>query len=1766
MERSRKEERMTKRNGRVKGFSLMTGAIIMATAMAGWCSGAEPNATILKPEDAILWVNGTQKQTRIYVPNHFGPGTNSVMLWTVSREVFSQLRWTLTGLPEGEYELALRIFGSGYFCFGDGLYQQASLYHNDRRVVWADHTEPCRPENIMEKRAYQADLLSGRVLRLKSGDVIRLEIDPWASNITVGPLRLIPAAPGTALFPERTAPLKWLQAGLGRTETNGNEVVQEAWFFSSGAWPRSFTVQATATGYERTRLLDTQETITLAPGERQSRTYRFPYASDGRTTFHLLLSTPDVRPMDLVRVFVRDVQEGARPRSSLSGEWECAYVPGAEPGKVPPADLRWEPIQIPNVLSPEKGHCAWFRKQFPVPPYVKGERIVLKFGQVLCESWCYLNGKPVGYQRRGSEPFEIDITEACKPEGTNELLLACRSWIAYSPVNQQRVASGGKAIFKDAMLEPAGYTANAQLGVTRPVWLEARPSVAVQDVEVVTSIREGKLELAYVLVNKGSAARRVTISPVILDAGRTVMELPGKTVDLLAGGTVAVSFEKPWADAVRWTLGQPHLYVLRTEVKPDQGAADRHLQRFGFRELWIDGARFVLNGTPVKLRSAWTSGGNFPPLDGTPAERLENLYRGQLKSLHQNDVELMRTHNCIGVDEVCDMADETGVLLKIENGDFCQQNFTLDEGYWRAAVASESRMVDVYRNHPSVVMWSAGNENMWGWPHEQRVSGSPANQRQMEVCRVMRQHDAMKRPIEWEADGDLLGGWEHYSLHYPRELYGTPDLPPGAWWGPLDGTSTVPYCLGQITLGPKPLTVGEAFWARFMNPPFGGTLVLGDDAYRGANWQARGWHDSSKYFSNGFRDAEFALIDSFLPLSSLPPQTIVLKEETAAFYGGRTVVRQVNVHNDTRQAARLRLSWILVSKDRQKTFASGAETLSLQPAELKRVALRVRLPSQAAPETAEFKVQLHEAKRGTLGRLFGLGDTGEDKLVREEVRVWKLSPDLAIKMPEGLRLQVFDPVGETSARLRELAIPFTLLDKLLIPKEKGVLMIGADSLAAAAGERWREELPAFIRSGGRLWIFNQKKGFDLLPFPVTCLEKNRSTLAYVRSAGHPLMNGLMNEDLRWWADDHYVSEGNLRKPAAGNFLPIVDVGSMDGTVETPLMEQFIGEGSIILCQMPLLEKARSAPAAGRIVQNMLAYLAQSLNCRRMRKTAVFAGSNETLKKALKESGLRLENQDTDAGTLDVSTYGAAIVDAASAFTEQNAAWLKTFAENGGKVLLHKAAPGQGALLEKTLGLKLRFFPMKDEPNDIQNRVLLRAASDITAGLSNHELFWPGKKFLGELRGEGRFWSDCGPRPPDEYIADYFCQPVDKDVAKALRLTSPCALLQVPVGAGCFVISQLRLDEPIQETQTTVARLRAILLTNLGCALESIRHVGKVREERVTRYEFHHVFLDKFANRGLRDDPAKGIVGWSNQGENDMRNLPAGYRTFARVGFFISSPKAAITLYSVNAGNQGLPKEVLGIPVKRQADALFFLHAMAWWGADVFKYRVNYADKTSVDIPIRGEQQVLDWFTNPTSWEDELARHNTVAGWTGSNGVNQNVTVYCYEWTNPHPEKEIQTLDFLTEPKSGYAPVPILVGLTAATLHANDGIVEDVIGTRGIRVRTGNRTIEVAYIGLTGLPKGHGFYAEAVAKHKAMVVGKKVSLLDDALTKNKDGQRLCYVHFGTDTSKMETLVNAMLISEGLSDAGDYEANNRQRAYFENLKFIAEQSKRGLWKNE
>jgi hypothetical protein len=1729
--------------------------LLLGLVASGACQlSAAEGPVELRVNDGVLIRNGKVEKSAP-LRDFFGQGVDGAVLAGCGA-VKPQMQWKCTTVPDGDYYPALVLSSRTYMGFNEFTPNWVHLYLNDTRLPWTGHSAPGRPESAAEKAPYQAQLRAGKI-RVKPGDVLRIVYPPDGGHAVIGPLLLhktpfTDSVVGLSVYNPARTDTYWIVAGWDVPERNELEATQSCWLHNPGVLPRTFQLSAVAKDYLQKELLRKDETITLGAGERITRIYKVPLGATGRVRLSLDAVAEGVwPPLRMAKFYLNDVKAGPRPRSlCLNGPWQMCYVKGVEPGAAPPVDAKWTIVDVPHLAENKDGHCIWLRKTFDAPAYIQGERIVLHFLMCMSESWLCVNGKQVHYQQFGTEPFEADITSAFKPGQANEVLVAVRDWLAYSPRNRQRALGGEEPIFKDSMAAPAGYKASGSwggcMGIGRPVWLEARPAVSVEDVFVVTSVRQKKLTLKYRIANRSGSDQQVRLMPAILEDGTVIKSLPERVVAVKAGQSQAVTVEQPWPDAKPWGPGEPNLYVLQTDLRPSSGAADRHLQRFGFREIWIDGISFIVNGTRMKIRSQWTSpASGIDSVPSDPEKRLEDLWLRLTRAMTDMDTQLTRTHNMVGVEEHVDIADEVGLMVKVENGSTAQQNFTFDQGYWKQMVASELRVVDAYKNHPSVFMWSAGNENMWGWLYQGEAARTLGNRWQVKIAQAMRDFDLMARPIEWEADGDLMGKWEYHQTHYPREINATLDIPVGCWWGPLDGKTVVPYSMGPITLGQKPIVTGESASPDSLRHPLGQTVVLGDDAYLGGAYQWKGWFTVSPFTINAFRDAEFALVDTYAPMWMQKPQTVVLKEETAQFFGGRRITRHINVHNDVPRRATLAMQWDLVPRDGSGSFAHGGVRLEMAPAELRREQVELALPKVDRPTAMTFVVTLFES----------------GKAIHVESRDWVIHPAAAVAVPNGLAISLYDPEGRTAAMLTALKVPFAVLTTLKAPAA-GALIIGQDALRQPPQGPWREELDAFVRGGGRTLILQQCQTPDCLPFPLVQARKSKTTIAFARALDHPILAGLGDADLRWWADDHYVSTDNYRKPLEGNILSLIDVGTMDGLLDSPLVEEYKGKGSYVLCQLTLTEKAQTSPPAARLLQNILNYLAAAAVYRAPGKAALVAASDSRLRKALEGDRVVLE----DLGS--ATACKTILVDGATGLTAAAAPQLKALAASGGTVVIHRATPAQQAVLEAMLGIRLKFLPVAKEPSDVQNRILRCAGNGLLGGISNHDLFWASKQYLERMRDNGKWWSCFEDRPGEELIAEYYIVPVEADAGKAVALTRPCALLEVPCGSGRFVLSQLRLDEPMSDVVPTVKRLRSMLWTNLGCTVRSVAAGGVPREERLGRCEFWPVDLAKYANRGLRDDKAAGIVGWTNQEENDMRNLPAGRQTFANVPFQIASPKAAIVLYSESGVNRDLPKEVKGVALGRRADALFFLHALAYGTpGQAFRYRVNYSDASAVDIPIEGGKQVFDWWSDPAQYLDGMAQSGTVIAWRGDNPMHKGVSVLLYEWPNPHPDKEIASVDFATAAANKFGPVPVLVGITAATMRSDQGVVVDVLGTGGIKVRLGTQVTDVCYIGVAGLDENHPFYKSAVQAHRAMVLDKKVLLRDDVVNRNTAGLRLSYVFLaGEQEWNLNNLVNARIIGDGLGKLGNFEGNNRHRMYLENLGLIARDGRKGLWAQE
>ena len=1671
-----------------------------------------------------------------------------------------QLRWTCAALPAGDYWLGLEVIPGppSHYLANEFASRSLTLYLNDTPLVWGGYTEPRHPRDGANTSRYMCELRTRTAVALTPADTVRLvhtrsSGGSWSviGNLVLHGVRpednavVVSEVPVTPAVTPATDPF-WVTLTCAQATEEAGRIRQPLTLFNPGVRERVVHLNAVARGYTQGMLLERDEAITApALGEKQI-TLEFPASTTQRDALFLTLTgdTPHCPAIRKSRFWVRDVTAGPRRRFGLNGEWELAFLPGPDTGDTPPADVQWETTQVPAELSNAKGHCAWLRKTFVVPEFLAGERYVLFFDHTLCEARIVLNGRQVALRAYGSEPFEVDVTDALRRTGENTLLVAVRDWIAYSPTNQERLRAGEKVIFKDHMKSPAGYTLRSALGIRGPVWLETRPQVRVEDVSVVTRVAEKRLELTVRLRNDTDTPVEAQVAPTVLERAQVLFGIKPQRVSIPARGVAAARFARRWRRPTLWWPGQPYLYVLQTTVTA-AGVPDRHVQRFGFRDIRIEDTSFLVNGVRMKLRSQWTRGatGVSRRRDWDPAKRLESIWDWQRDCVEHYATQVSRTHNHVGVREICEMADESGLMLKIENGHVCQQKFSFSKAWWEAAMASECAMVSAYKNHASVFFWSAGNENMWGWAYQGEAVRTLANRWQVRVAEAMTAADPMQRPVEWEADGDLMGKWNYHALHYPRELNRHSDLPDGAWWGPLDGKTVVAYTMGDITLGEKPLTVGEAYWPANMNRPWGMSILTGDSAFGGGCFWRQGWQEACRFLTNGLRDAQFALIDIYDSLADrIPPGAIVLKEEETRFFSGRTLERHVNLHSDVPRRRKLTFRWRLDVAGRES--GRGEDTLRFEPAELKRVTIDLQLPAVDQPEDAVFTTELVHGKQ----------------IAARQARCWRLTPPAQLHAPPGLKLHLFDPDGETAGLLESLGVPSVRTPQLSAPAE-GVLVIAPNALAQAPEGNWRSAIAAFVHGGGRVLVLTQDQTPDFLPVRLTQSKRPRTTIAFVRAVDHPVLQGLTDEDLRWWADGHAVAARNYRKPTRGNWLPLVDAGTIDGPVETCLLEEYDGGGSIVLCQMPVISKARTAPPALRLLQNLLDYLAAPAPYRVPGTTVVFAAADSPLCRVLDDARL-VYTPGAPETPLDPETVAVALADA-SQLTAATAARLSDYARSGGTVFLHRPEPDSGGpLLAAMTGSTFRFLPVEKEPREVQFMCLRRGNAGMMAGISNHELYWSYGRHKTDLQHEGGWWSAYKVEP-DDRIADWYLEPTLGQADAGCRLTRPGAVVEVPLGRGRVVVSTLRLDRAPDALAVTVTRLSSLLLTNLGCTLRGDGGADRARKERLRRYEFFTVALAPYANRGWRDDAEAGIIGWTHQGENDMRNLPTGNQRLAEVPFHFATPKGAITLYSLSANNTDCPKEVNGISVGRRADVLFFLHAMAWGAPAPFRYRINYEDGTQVMFEVKGEQHVLDWWAEPTRYAEAMERYGLFIAWQGDNPMHKGVVLPGCEWTNPHPGKVIDSIDFLTVADSGYRVVPVLAAVTGAVSRPHSGTVEDIIGTRGIKVRLGTQVAEVYYIGVAGVPDDHPFRQQALAAHREMVVGNTVSLLDDDVTRNARGERLAYVYLGRSTYSARDLVNARIIGAGLGKLGNFEGNSKQRMYLENLGFIARQKQQGMW---
>ncbi|MBM3212607.1 hypothetical protein FJZ33_10320, partial [Candidatus Poribacteria bacterium] len=400
----------------------------------------------------------------------------------------------------------------------------------------------------------------------------------------------------------------------------------------------------------------------------------------------------------IILLFLVTISALARQEISLSGQWEFKF---SSNGKTPP-NGEWSKINIPNHVTQREEQYVWYRRYFDVPGTMSGERVFLKFLGVKFVCEVYINGSLVGGHYGGWEPFELEITDKCKIDGQNQILVKAQD---FRGVVDQYLNNGSGRLFEranDSVMAPVGSLPE-EYGIWQDVFLESRKDVYIDDVFVRTSVRSKFVEVDYNLINMSEIKRSIRLESRVFDGEKPGLDLGYTQLEILPRSSKKITIKKEWTAPELWWPYSPKLYFLKSRLIENSKPVDELSNRFGFREFWNEGIYFFLNGVKIKLLA--TAG---HPVYGWAKEDAKKLY----SDIRLANCNAMRLHANIWPETWYEAADEVGMLIIQESALWCfAKEYALSKPkFWDNMKDHLRGMIRRDKNHPSVIMYSIENE------------------------------------------------------------------------------------------------------------------------------------------------------------------------------------------------------------------------------------------------------------------------------------------------------------------------------------------------------------------------------------------------------------------------------------------------------------------------------------------------------------------------------------------------------------------------------------------------------------------------------------------------------------------------------------------------------------------------------------------------------------------------------------------------------------------------------------------------------------------------------------------------------------------------------------------------------------------------------------------------------------------------------------------------------------------------------------------------
>ena len=353
---------------------------------------------------------------------------------------------------------------------------------------------------------------------------------------------------------------------------------------------------------------------------------------------------------------------------------------------------------------------GWYRRSLEIPSDLGDRRVFLRFDGAMSHARVYVNGKEVGYWPYGYNTFAFDITSFIRPGEANTLAVRLEN-----KHESSRWYPG------------AGLYRNVHLTFTSPVY------VPLWGTQIQTPTIEASR--AYVDVRTRIAGLR-TLAGRPLQVKTKILSPEGKVVaqreeEIQSAGAerlyhTGFDVERPQL----WDIDQPHLYKYVIELSDGGRLLDRDTTTFGIRSIELKaGDGFYLNGRKLKFQGACLHH-DLGPLGAAVNEA---AMRRQIRTMQDMGVNAIRTSHNMPAPEFVRLCDEMGMPVMAESFDCWAQakvpnGYNLDFNEWHER--DLTNLLHQFRNSPSVIMWSIGNEV----PEQPSLDGAKLAYRLQEIC------------------------------------------------------------------------------------------------------------------------------------------------------------------------------------------------------------------------------------------------------------------------------------------------------------------------------------------------------------------------------------------------------------------------------------------------------------------------------------------------------------------------------------------------------------------------------------------------------------------------------------------------------------------------------------------------------------------------------------------------------------------------------------------------------------------------------------------------------------------------------------------------------------------------------------------------------------------------------------------------------------------------------------------------------------------------